>query len=121
MADSLHCWRCGADLKDLSLPLSRLDECPECTVYIHVCRMCSHFDVAVSRACREDDAEEVQEKERANFCDYFTPSSQAFDTGIATADRKARTQLDGLFGGASRAADPDSDDEIGKVADDLFK
>jgi len=121
MADSLHCWRCGAGLEDLSLPLSRLDECPECTVYLHVCRMCSHFDLAVSRACCEDDAEEVQEKERANFCDYFSPSAQAFDTGIAVADSKARTQLDGLFGGASSTADPDPDDGLGKAADDLFK
>lgn len=83
--------------------------------------MCSHFDVAVSRACREDDAEEVQEKERANFCDYFSPSAQAFDTGIAAADYKARTQLDGLFGETSSTADLDPDDELGKVADDLFK
>jgi hypothetical protein len=81
--------------------------------------MCSHFDLAVPRACREDDAEEVLEKERTNFCDYFSPSSQAFDTGIAAADSKARTQLDGLFGGESSAEDPD--DELGNAADDLFK
>ena len=74
MTDELHCWRCGAVLRALSLPLSRLDECPDCSMHLHVCRMCTHFDPGVARQCREDDAEEVRDKERDNLCDYFVPS-----------------------------------------------
>lgn len=128
MSEELHCWRCGADLGALSLPLSRTDECPDCGIYLHVCRMCVYIDPAVARACREDDAEEVKEKERPNFCDYFRPSAHAFDSDVAAADSNARTQLDALFG-AGEASVPDAGDEGGdqasdkpvNPADDLFK
>jgi hypothetical protein len=99
-SNDLRCWRCGAPLARLTLPLSRLDECPECSIPLHVCRMCVHFDPAVARQCREDDAEEVKEKERPNFCDYFRPSATAFESGAIDAERRAQRELDSLFGGA---------------------
>jgi hypothetical protein len=46
MTHAIACFRCGASLAALSLPLSRRDECPECTASLHVCRMCRHFDPA---------------------------------------------------------------------------
>lgn len=117
---SLRCYRCGASLEALSLPLGRLDECPECEVQLHVCRMCVHFDPRVTRQCREDDADEVRDKARANFCDYFRPSENAHDPGFAAADRQARDQLDSLFdsGGANGGVD---DDPAASAAEDLFK
>ena len=53
MAEELICYRCGASLESLSLPLSRQDECPSCTVYVHVCRMCKYYDPQVPKQCRE--------------------------------------------------------------------
>ncbi len=79
MSHSISCFRCGASLAAMSLPLSRQDECPECSVYLHVCRMCKDFDPSVPRQCREDGAEDVTEKDRVNFCDWFSPSEAAFD------------------------------------------
>ncbi|MCP4002477.1 MAG: hypothetical protein GY727_16370 [Gammaproteobacteria bacterium] len=119
MAELLHCWRCGADLSSLNPPLSRMDECPECAIHLHVCRMCSYFDAAVTRSCREDDAEDVKEKERPNFCDYFKPSADAFNGDIAAANQSAQAQLGALFGEASDgdAADVSSSNP----AEDLFK
>ena len=99
MPDSaLNCYRCGASLSELSLPLSRLDECPSCSMYLHVCRMCVYFDPRVAKQCREDDADEVKEKERANFCDYFRPSTDAHDPRFNAAEAAARASLAGLFG-----------------------
>ena len=115
----LLCWRCGSSLAKLSLPLSRLDECPECSVHLHVCRLCEFYDPAVTKACREDDAEEVRDKQAANFCDYFRPTGNAFDANLAGADDAARRQLDSLFGD-----DPDSaggGDATGSAAEDLFR
>ena len=63
--------------------------------------MCSYFDANVAKSCREDDAEEVKEKERANFCDYFKPHLGAYDAEIISAERKARGELDVLFGEAA--------------------
>ena len=79
MAHSIACYRCGESLASLSLPLSRQDQCPACSADLHVCKMCVHFDRHVPRQCREDGAEDVTEKERTNFCDWFKPSDTAFD------------------------------------------
>lgn len=108
MAHDVHCYRCGASLSALSLPLSRQDECPECQNYLHVCRMCVNFAPSRPRQCLEDDAEEVLDKERLNFCDWFVASETAFDARRKAEEDKARRALDALFGGedAAPAADP---------------
>ncbi len=100
MSEEIACHRCGASLGGLSLPLSRRDQCPECFAELHVCRMCLHFDASVPRQCREDGAEDVTEKERANFCDWFKPSAQAFDPQRKSQADAARDALDALFGGS---------------------
>ena len=97
MAHSISCYRCGASLEALSLPLSRQDECPECSNYLHVCKMCVHYDPHVPRQCREDGAEDVTEKERPNFCDWFKPSESAFDAKRKDDEDQARAALDALF------------------------
>ncbi len=113
----IYCYRCGADLEKLTLPLSRLDECPSCTVSLHVCRMCVHFDRNVAKQCREDDAEEVLEKERPNFCEWFKPSDTAFDPATASEQQRAEKALKDLFGEADGAAGSNDDepDELAKL------
>lgn len=98
MAHNIRCYRCGASLAALSLPLSRQDECPECENYLHVCRMCVFYDKNVPKQCREDDAEEVIEKERLNFCEWFKPSDSAFDADRKDGEDAARAALEDLFG-----------------------
>ena len=94
----LQCWRCGASLAALRLPIGRSEECSACRSQLHVCRLCSSFDRTRPKQCREDDAEEVRDKERANFCDWFKPRSGAFDAAGATAEAAAKVAIDGLFG-----------------------
>ncbi len=60
--------------------------------------MCTHFDARITRQCREDGAEDVKEKERPNFCDWFVPSDQAFDPGQKSEAEAAKDALDALFG-----------------------
>jgi hypothetical protein len=119
MADALACFRCGASLAALSLPLSRRDSCPECTVHLHVCRMCRFFDESVPKSCLEDDAEEVYEKEKANFCEWFEPSPSAFDPQRADEAVRARSQLAALFGDGDAAES--AGDSPAEAAEDLFK
>jgi hypothetical protein len=118
----MKCYRCGASLEALSLPLSRMDECPSCTVYLHVCRMCVFFDPSIPKQCREDDAEEVkvQDKERANFCDYFKPSDSAYDASFSDAENKAEGELATLFGDNNDGEEPRDDGTLSE-ADKLFK
>jgi hypothetical protein len=99
MANELVCWRCGASLATLTLPLRRAEECPGCRSQLHVCRLCVHYDRSRPKQCREDDAEEVRDKERANFCDWFRPRAGAFDAAGAAAEQQAKDALAALFGG----------------------
>lgn len=94
----LVCWKCGASLAHLSLPLTRRDECRQCRAELHVCRLCTDYDARVAKQCREPIAEEVSDKTKANFCDYFSPRGGAYtakDTGAASA---ALSELQQLFG-----------------------
>ncbi len=97
MSHNIACYRCGASLASLSLPLSRQDECPECYNYLHVCKMCTYFDPHVPRQCREDGAEDVREKDRLNFCDWFKPSDTAFDEDRKSVEDDARFAAEDLF------------------------
>lgn len=99
MAHELVCWKCGADLAALTLPLRRLEECPACRAELHVCRMCVDYDTRVARHCREPTAEEVRAKDRANFCDHFSPRKAAFTPPDSAGIDHARAELDKLFGG----------------------
>lgn len=119
MADDLKCYRCGVSLAALTLPLSRRDACPGCSASVHVCRMCRFFDAAVPKQCREDDAEEVHDKEGANFCEWFVPSPQAFDPARAGKAARAKNELAALFGEAG--AETPAGDELLRDAEDLFR
>ena len=121
MTQELTCWKCGASLAEVPVPFARVAECPECRADLHVCRMCEFFDPGVRRGCREPVAEEVSDRERANFCGYFTPVAGA-DPGVEDgASRAARAELDRLFDLPSPgAAAPGDADEARRRLDELF-
>lgn len=98
MPSELVCWKCGASLAALTLPLRRLDECPKCRAEVHVCRMCVDYDTRVAKHCREPTAEEVRDKEHANFCDFFKPRAGAYSAPNTTEVERSRAALDQLFG-----------------------
>lgn len=119
MSAEIVCYNCGASLAALTLPLSRRDMCPSCSVHVHVCRMCVAYDPRVTGQCREEDAEEVRDKERVNFCDWFSPAAGAYDSAGAERQARASADLDALFGDA--AGDDEATDDAHAEAENLFK
>lgn len=97
MAHSLVCWRCGASLAELSLPLRRLDVCKACNAELHVCKMCVEYDTSYAKHCKEPTAEEVRKKDEANFCDHFKPRAGAYTPTDTEALARAKSALDDLF------------------------
>jgi ribosomal protein L40E len=97
MAHDLVCWKCGASLSALSLPLRRLEEC-RCRAELHVCRMCVEYDPSVAKHCREPTAEEVRDKTSANFCDHFKPRRGAYTPANTAAISESQAALAKLFG-----------------------
>jgi hypothetical protein len=120
--NTLVCWKCGASLAALTLPLRRLEECTACHAELHVCRMCVEYDTSVAKSCREPIAEEVKEKDRANFCDYFKPRPDAYRPRDQTEERKSRAALDAMFGGQAGTAGGESAGDSSRARlEDLFK
>ncbi len=122
MTEELQCWKCGAAVVDEPLPLAREAECRHCRAQLHVCRMCEFYDESVAGRCREPVADEVHEKERANFCDYFVAAPGAFVVRDDSPGITARRELDQLFSGDSGGTDnsPDDADEARRELDRLF-
>jgi len=116
----LICWKCGASLADYTLPLRRLEECRKCGAELHVCKLCEWYHTGVAKHCRETIAEEVKDKERANFCDYFKPRPGAWSGAPQDDAVKAKAQLDALFGGAD-AQQPSAADKARAELEALFK
>ncbi len=100
MSSSLVCWKCGFSLEDVLVPFSRREECPACHTDLHVCRMCEFYDTSVSRSCREPVADEVRDKEKANFCGYFKPIPGVYQAKDSSAAEDAKSKLAALFGDA---------------------
>ncbi|MGH9475274.1 MAG: hypothetical protein ACRD1C_02955 [Terriglobales bacterium] len=76
------------------------DEC-ECGADLRVCRNCRHFDPTSHNECREVMAEWVRTKDRANYCDYFSPMTVANASGPRapgeSSSGDARARFDQLF------------------------
>ena len=94
----MQCWKCGIELKNLLLPFSRHEECSTCMADLHACLACSNYDPAISDACKEDRADFVLDKDKANFCDYFKVNPKAFKKQDNKEARDARAKLAELFG-----------------------
>ncbi len=116
---NLVCWKCGTSLEMVLLPFRRLEVCPECDAELHVCKMCNYYDPHVVEACIEDSAEEVRNKERANFCDYFKPTPNAYQSRDSAATQSSRAKLDALFSEDTSAEKSDTT-ATRRSLDDLF-
>lgn len=115
MSEQFICWKCGTKLLHVILPMSRREECSQCHCDQHVCKMCIYYDSASRSSCLEERAEYIADHERANFCDYFSPSNAAFNASTRQSQQLAKARLAALFDdeptqnapSLSKNADPD--------------
>lgn len=98
MSENFVCWKCGESLTDVILPMSRREECFSCGADQHVCKMCVFYDNKSRGSCNEERAECPSNTERANFCDYFKPSSHAFIAITQQKSAAAKADFAALFG-----------------------
>jgi hypothetical protein len=59
--------------------------------------MCIYFDLKAPSQCLEDDAEDVTEKELANFCEWYSPSEAAFNPEQKSRADQALDALEAMF------------------------
>ena len=104
----MQCWKCGTELKNVLLPFSRYEECGRCRADLHACLGCQNYDPTAVHACREDRADFILDKDKANFCDFFTVHTKAYRPHDNAAAQKARAALAEMFGEDPPADDVDS-------------
>ena len=93
MSSELFCFNCNAAIPIVG-QIGRRDDCAKCRADVHVCRNCEFYDPKVYNECREPQAEVVKERDRANFCDYFSPrQGQGAGVDKAAALRAAAEAL----------------------------
>jgi hypothetical protein len=93
------CWKCGTEIEVLATArILTKDCCPSCDYDLHVCLNCRFYDPGAHNDCSETQAEWVQDKEKANYCDYFEPGSGS-GTGKPKREsgRDAKSAFDKLF------------------------
>jgi hypothetical protein len=98
MKKPLVCWRCGVAIKPDQRPITRLERCRACQADLHACRQCRHYTTRLTGYCDHDHAKPPRERERANFCQYFTPQPGPHAAQQGADARHARSGLDALFG-----------------------
>ena len=92
----MNCFHCGRQL-ELTQRVAFREVCPGCGRSLHVCLNCDFYDPTFNNQCREPQAERVVDKDRANFCEYFSPPRTTEPPRRSTPDHDARAKLDALF------------------------
>lgn len=98
------CWKCGKTLNFIP-PISRTDVCLSCRADVRSCRNCSHYSKGLYNDCYETVNEPVLDKERANFCEWFSLNPRVgTHTGlvdgkiVAEKSAEAKKNFENLFG-----------------------
>jgi hypothetical protein len=95
------CWFCGSPITDPE-PLGRSLRCGTCGKDLRVCRNCRFYLPGARGDCGEAQAEPAADKERGNFCDWFSLDSRfrsptAGEGKARNAAVSARSAFDDLF------------------------
>jgi len=78
--------------------VGRTETCPFCDADLHCCLNCRYYDAGAYNQCSESQAERVLDKDRSNFCDFFSyHQTTGALSAVAAAQRKKANPLDALF------------------------
>jgi hypothetical protein len=91
----MSCFHCGRQI-EIKERVGFRDTCRACDRPLHVCLNCEFYDPAYNNQCRETQAERVVDKDRANFCEYFSARTADANPRLSKAG-DVRAKLDDLF------------------------
>jgi hypothetical protein len=98
-----QCHQCGAVVR-VDEPLARDAGCESCGGDLRCCLNCRHYDTHFNNSCRENQADPVVDKNRRNFCEFFSYTREPFVKSGSGREAEARKKLEGLFGGTPGAS-----------------
>lgn len=92
------CWKCKNDIQETSVFFN--STCAICKADLHCCKNCKLYEIGSRYDCKEPNVDEcVFDKEKANFCDWFSLKKTGFLANSRTAKSlDARASFANLFG-----------------------
>ena len=90
------CHICGKGLEG-NERVGRSEICPHCRADLHCCLNCRFYDEHAQNQCRESSAEWVSDREKNNFCDYFSFCDTAEAGKREKEQQETRAKLEALF------------------------
>ena len=90
------CCFCSKELDIGGCRVGRDETCPHCRRDLKCCLNCALYDIS-SHYCREPQSEEVRDRERSNFCDFFTFRDGKVEDEEVDQVRKAKGEWEKLF------------------------
>lgn len=96
MSWQVRCHACRVEL-EFDDPIGRSSRCPSCASELRCCLDCRFYDVSSYNECAEPSAERVLEKDRANFCDQFSPAAASGAPARNTPSTGGLSELEKLF------------------------
>ena len=92
------CHKCTTQLTAIERgKVGRSESCPKCASDLHVCLNCKHYDKTAYNECRETQAERVLNKDRSNFCDFFSFVDRNSAASQSSGAKDPFKDLDALF------------------------
>ena len=95
----MKCYFCGAEASEDKIYRNTLCICGK---ELRICLNCKFYSPGSHWDCNETISEAVRDKERANFCDWFSMADSSkqkvLGEGHKTKAKNARSDFDKLFG-----------------------
>ncbi len=96
------CYNCHTKLAlSKNSIVSRSETCPSCNSDIRCCYNCKFYSTNSYNECKEPQADRVVDKNKSNFCDFFSISTsrEKGQNGSSYEEEKEKIkkQLDSLF------------------------
>ena len=88
------CYFCETEYSEGKIHFS--DSCLKCELDLHICFNCEFFDELSPDQCRESSADRVVEKDKKNFCDYFSVAKHSLKNKISNKE-KVLSEAEALF------------------------
>ncbi len=98
----MKCYKCNNELSfSVGEVVGRSAYCNSCNADIRCCLNCKFYNTSSYNECTEPQAERIVDKEKSNFCDYFSLGENSAlnknNNSVTTAKEEALRKLDDLF------------------------
>jgi hypothetical protein len=76
----IECYSCKSKIV-IQDKIAFRQDCDKCGNALHSCVQCQHYDPKVYNECKETMADRILEKQKSNYCEFFSASPKTSAVG----------------------------------------